>query len=102
VAQFIAQHFREIDEVCRRYHVRRLELFGSAASDSFDPQRSDVDFLVEFEALADGEHADAYFGLKESLAALLARPVDLVITTAICNRYFLEAIEPTRTLLYAA
>jgi predicted nucleotidyltransferase len=102
MVQFIAQHAREIDDICRRYRVRRLELFGSAAGDSFDPSRSDVDFLVEFEPLADGEHADAYFGLKESLAALLARPVDLVMTSAIRNRYFLEAIEPTRTLLYAA
>jgi uncharacterized protein len=100
--QFIAQHVLEIDEICRRYRVRRLELFGSATSDSFDPQHSDVDFLVEFETLADGEHVDAYFGLKESLTSLLARPVDLVMTSAIRNRYFLEAIEPTRTLLYAA
>ena len=98
----IIEHRREIEEICRRYRVRRLELFGSATSDSFDPQRSDVDLLVEFEPLADGEHADAYFGLKESLASLLARPVDLVMTNAIRNRYFLEAIEPTRTLLYAA
>jgi predicted nucleotidyltransferase len=102
MVQYIAQHRSEIADLCRRYRVRRLELFGSAARDSFDPDRSDIDFLVEFEPLADGEHADAYFGLKESLASLLARPVDLVMTTAIRNRYFLEAIEPTRTLLYAA
>src|SRR4029078_6412171 len=92
----------EIVHLCRRYRVRKLELFGSATGDSFASDRSDVDFLVEFEPLADGEHADAYFGLKESLAALFARPVDLVMTSAIRNRYFLEAIEPTRTLLYAA
>ncbi len=89
-------------ELCRRYRVRRLELFGSAAGDEFDPQRSDVDFLVEFEPLAEGEHADAYFGLRESLETLLGRPVDLVMTRAIRNRYFLEAIQPIRTLLYAA
>ncbi len=98
----IAQHRDKIAELCRRYRVRRLELFGSAINDRFDPQRSDVDFLVEFEPLADGEHADAYFGLLESLKSLLARPVDLVMTRAIRNPYFLEAIEPTRTLLYAA
>jgi uncharacterized protein len=98
----IAEHRLEIEEICRRYRVRRLELFGSAVGDSFDPDRSDMDFLVEFESLADGEHADAYFGLKESWAALFARPVDLVMTEAIRNRYFLEAIKPTRTLLYAA
>jgi len=98
----IAQHGQSIAELCRRYHVRRLELFGSAVGNNFDPQSSDVDFLVEFEPLAEGQYADAYFGLRESLQLLLSRPVDLVMTRAIHNRYFLEAIEPTRTLLYAA
>jgi hypothetical protein len=98
----IAQHRCEIADLCRRYQVRRLELFGSAAEDRFDPERSDVDFLVEFEPLADGEHADTYFGLLEALQALFSRHVDLVMVRAIRNPYFLEAIEPTRTLLYAA
>jgi hypothetical protein len=98
----IVNHRHEIVELCRRYRVRRLELFGSAAADRFDAQRSDVDFLVEFEPLAEGEHADAYFGLLESLEALLARRIDLVMIGAIRNPYFLEAIESTRTPLYAA
>jgi uncharacterized protein len=98
----ISEFRSEIAELCRRYRVRRLELFGSAAGGSFDPQRSDADFLVEFKPLADGEHADAYFGLRESLESLLSRPIDLVMTKAIRNPYFLQAIEPTRTLLYAA
>lgn len=98
----VAEHHDEIAEICRRYRVHRLELFGSAVGNGFDPQRSDMDFLVEFEPLAEGEHADAYFGLRESLVLLFARPVDLVMTQAIRNRYFLQAIEPTRTLLYAA
>lgn len=98
----IAQHREQIADLCRRYNVRRLELFGSGIDDRFDSARSDVDLLVEFEPLADGEHANAYFGLLESLKSLFDRPVDLVMTRAIRNRYFLEAIEPTRTLLYAA
>jgi len=98
----IAQHRHQIAEICRQFRVRRLELFGSATGDRFDEGRSDVDFLVDFEPLDDGEHADAYFGLLESLAAILSRPVDLVMIRAIRNPYFLEAIEPTRTLLYAA
>ena len=36
---------RELDELCRRHHVRRFELFGSAATGRFDPARSDLDFL---------------------------------------------------------
>jgi predicted nucleotidyltransferase len=97
----IADHSSEIANLCRHYSVQRLELFGSATGNAFDPTRSDADFLVEFQPLAEGQHADAYFGLRESLATLLKRPVDLVMTGAIRNRYFLQAIEPSRTLLYA-
>ena len=45
----ILSHREELDELCRRFHVRRLDLFGSAAGDDFDAERSDLDFLVEFE-----------------------------------------------------
>jgi predicted nucleotidyltransferase len=98
----VADHRQGIAELCRRFHVRRLELFGSAVGEHFDAHRSGADFLIEFEPLNEGEHADAYFGLRESLASLLPRPVDLVMIRAIRNPYFLQAIEPTRTLLYAA
>jgi predicted nucleotidyltransferase len=98
----VANRSRQIADICSRYRVRRLELFGSAVGDSFDAQSSDVDLLVEFESLAEGEHADAYFGLLDSLQSLFSRPVDLVKIRAIRNPYFLEAIAPTRTLLYAA
>jgi uncharacterized protein len=98
----VAHHRLELTDLCRQFRVQRLELFGSAENDRFDPRRSDLDFLVEFQPLADGEHADAYFGLREALESLFDRPVDLVMTQAIRNRYFLEAIAPTRTLMYAA
>jgi predicted nucleotidyltransferase len=98
----IVQYLDQIRGLCRRFHVQRLELFGSAVGGRFDRERSDVDLLVEFQPLATGEHADSYFGLRESLSRLLSRPVDLVMVRAIRNPYFLEGIEPTRTLLYAA
>jgi predicted nucleotidyltransferase len=82
--------------------VLRLELFGSAATDRFDPKSSDLDFLVEFESASHRELADHYFGLLEELEALFQRPVDLVMTRAIKNPYFLLGIERSRTLLYAA
>jgi predicted nucleotidyltransferase len=46
---FVAARKAEIEAICRRFHVRRLDLFGSAARDDFDPARSDIDFLVEYE-----------------------------------------------------
>ena len=78
------------------------ELFGSAVSGGFDETRSDLDFLVVFLPLQDGEHADAHFGLLEDLETLFQRPIDLVMTRAIRNRYFAEGIAKTRTTVYAA
>lgn len=66
VTPSIEEHRAELAELCRRHHVLRLSLFGSATRDDFDAERSDLDFLVDFESLSPGEHADAYFGLIES------------------------------------
>ncbi len=92
----------QMREVCRRFRVRRLELFGSAAEGEFRPTESDLDFLVEFQPLRAGEHADAYFGLLEALEDLFGRPVDLVMADAIRNRYFRESVDRTRRVVYAA
>jgi predicted nucleotidyltransferase len=82
--------------------VLTLELFGSATGREFDETASDLDFLVEFKPLQPGQHADAYFGLLEDLENLFGRPVDLVMTRAIRNRYFKESIKKSRVRLYAA
>jgi predicted nucleotidyltransferase len=81
--------------------VSRLELFGSATSEGFDPQRSDLDFLVEFDADS-SRLFDRCFGLKESLEALYGRRVDLVTAGSLRDPYFIEAVNKSRQLLYAA
>lgn len=98
----IEAHRTEIAALCRRYHVERLELFGSAARGTdFDPQRSDIDLLVTYQPQAAPGFND-YFDLSEQLAALLARPVDLVMSGAVRNPYLRAGIERSKELLYAA
>ena len=97
----VDQHREEISALCRRYGVRRLELFGSAATSAFDPQRSDLDFLVEFDA-NQAQLFDRYFGLKESLEALYGRKVDLVTVGSLQNPYFVDAVNKSRQLVYVA
>ncbi len=97
----IDQHRDKIVAHCRRYGVRRLELFGSAATGAFDPQRSDLDFLVEFDANP-AKLFDRYFGLKESLEALYGRKVDLVTVGSLQNPYFVDAVNKSRQLVYVA
>ena len=94
-------HRDELTGLCRRFRVRHLELFGSAASGEFDPEKSDLDFLVEFEDLPAGDYAKSYFSLLESLTALFDHPVDLVVSSAVRNPYFRAGMEKDRSLLYA-
>ena len=98
----IAERSAELEQLCRRYGVLRLDLFGSAATDQYRPEESDLDFVVEFEALSAAAYADVYFGLLEALEQLFGRPVDLVSGAAIKNPYFRQSLEETRTLVYAA
>jgi len=98
----IAQYRDELEELCHRYHVRRLELFGSAAAGEFNQESSDLDFLVMFEELEPAAYADAYLGFYEDLPTLFDRRIELVSTTAITNPYFLESIQRSRETLYAA
>jgi hypothetical protein len=101
MASILEPHLADVADLCRRHGVRRLELFGSATTDAFDPQRSDLDFLVEFDANP-ADLFKRYFGLKESLEALYGRDVDLVMIGALHNPYFIESVNKTRQLVYAA
>jgi len=98
----ITKHRAELEELCRRFRVRRLELFGSAAVGKYRAGESDLDFLVEFEELSPGTYADTYFGLLESVEKLFSARVDLVVASAIKNPYFRKSVDDTKALLYAA
>ncbi len=100
--RIIIEHQRELASICRRFHVARLELFGSAATDEFDPQRSDFDFLVTFGDVPAGQRFDTFFGLQEALRELFGRPVDLVEAGAPRNPYFNRRLNESRRLVYAA
>jgi len=95
----LESHSNEIRQLCARHHVRRLELFGSASRGE-DKFLSDFDFLVEYEELPPGTHADAYFGLLFGLEDLLGKKVDLVTVKSVTNPYFLKEIEPDRRVVY--
>jgi predicted nucleotidyltransferase len=98
----LASRRDELQLLCRRFHVQKLEVFGSAAAGTFDPEHSDVDFLVEFLPSAAERSFHGYFDFKEELERLFGRKVDLVMPGAIRNPLFLKAVNAQRQLLYAA
>ncbi len=93
----------KLAELCGKYHVKRLELFGSAATEgAFNPDVSDIDFIVEFGPCSPEEHCDHYFGLLEELERLYDRHVDLVELKAMKNPYFIKEANESRVLIYGA
>jgi hypothetical protein len=99
----IEQHRDAIAEICRRFGVRRLEVFGSAARGTdFQPDSSDADFLVEFAPDNREPFLRRFFGLEAALSDLLGRPVDLVQPRAVRNPYVRASIDRTREVAYGS
>jgi len=96
------ERINEGHALCQRFGVQRLDVFGSAATGSFDPATSDIDFIVEFEDARSPDIAERYFGLKESFEALFGRSVDLVMAGAMRNPYFIESANRSRRPVYAS
>lgn len=96
------QVLRSLVSLCRQYRVRELALFGSATGEDFDPEASDIDFLVTFEPMPSADHMRSYFGLLENLEVLFQRKVDLVEQTSIRNPFLLASILKSKVDLNAA
>ena len=98
----ISQHPDELAELCRWHHVERLEVFGSATAGNFNPDTSDIDFLVEFNEPVAGRRFETHFELTESLESLFGRPVDLIVYSNVENPYFRASVDQTQKPIFEA
>lgn len=89
----------EIQNICRKYHVKRLVAFGSVLSADFE-ESSDVDFLLELEGVENG--LSRYMNIKFELEALFNRSVDIIMPKAIKNELIKNYIFSYTRELYAA
>lgn len=96
----LTEHQPRIAELCRRYGVRKLDVFGSAAFGTFDPETSDVDFIVDLGDLSQGS-TWRYFDFANALEGLLGRSVDLITEGSIRNPYFRVEVNETRQPLFS-
>lgn len=99
----VQKHIPAIQALCREFGVSRLEIFGSAVTEGFDPTRSDVDFLVTYPEDYDfGPWVGRLFDMEERLSRLLDRDVDLVMPSALDHKWFRREAEKTRTVIFDA
>jgi hypothetical protein len=92
-----------IADLCRRYRVKRLDVFGSAADSPDRSEARDVDLIIEFlPGTPLGPWLSEYFELKRQLEHRLGRCVDLVMADAMRNPHFVREANRTRRNLYEA
>jgi predicted nucleotidyltransferase len=96
----IEEHRDAIRALCQQYGVRRLDLFGSAATGAFDSATSDLDFVAEFADTRSPGYADRYLGFAEALERLFGWPVDVITERSIRNPYFRQSVEASRQPIY--
>ncbi|MCH5223260.1 MAG: nucleotidyltransferase domain-containing protein [Muribaculaceae bacterium] len=98
--KLIELNLEKIHELCRKYKVKTLSVFGSILTDRFNDE-SDVDFLFRFESDVDyNNYADLYFSLLDEFRVLFGREVDLVDEKTLHNPYFIAEVESTKQSIY--
>jgi predicted nucleotidyltransferase len=98
----IQNNLNAIIDLCKKYRVKSIALFGSAASGTMN-ESSDFDFLVQFSDELDVlDYADNYFSFLESLEKLLGRKIDLISANSLKNPILIKEIDRSKVELYAA
>lgn len=99
--KLIEINIAKIIELCKRFHVKKLWVFGSILTPKFR-QESDIDFCVNFDwnHIPLHESANNFFGFQDALEELLGRKIDLTDDSAVRNPYFREELNETRKLIY--
>jgi len=95
----VEKNIDELINLCKHHKVRELYIFGSVLTDKFN-DKSDIDFLVQFENIDILEYFDNYMDFKENLETLLGRPVDLLENQAIRNPIFRRVVDRNKRLVY--
>ena len=97
----IEQHQEEIRALCREFGVRRLELFGSAATATDNEDANDIDLICDLGEYDRGV-ARRFIGFAEALEGLFGKNVDLMTEEQIQNPYFRYSVNQSRTTIYEA
>lgn len=98
--KIIENKLEELRSICLSLNVKKLYLFGSAATDTFT-ENSDIDLLISFsESLSVEQYTDNYFNFYYKLKELFHRRIDLITEKNLSNPFFIESINETKTLIY--
>ena len=99
--KLISDNLDSIIALCKSLRVKELYVFGSASMGKMNKD-SDIDFLISFQNIPGDQYADNYFSMHYGLENYLGKKIDLLTVNSLSNPYFMDEVEKTKKLLYAA
>lgn len=96
----INDRYTDFIDLCRTHKIDKLYAFGSAVTNHFDPDRSDIDIIVKIDIEDPADRGDALLSFWDKLEALFNRKVDLLTESSIRNPYLKTSIDRTKILIY--
>jgi uncharacterized protein len=99
--KIIKDNTEALKELCKVYDIKTMYVFGSVCTDKFSDE-SDIDILISFKDISIEKYTDNYFELHYKLEKLFNRKIDLLTENSLSNPYFIESVEETKQLFYAA
>ncbi len=99
IQPFVTEKMQRLNELCIKYNISTLYLFGSATSNRFT-KNSDLDFLVTFGDIPLIDYADYFFDFMHDLESLYNRRIDLLTEKSLTNPYLIDSINKNKQLIY--
>lgn len=98
--KIITDKIEFIKELCSRYDVKSLYVFGSASTDKFN-EKSDLDFLISFsDELSIEDYTENYFTIHYKLQEIFKKEIDLITEKSLSNPFFIKSLNKTKSVLY--
>ncbi len=91
---------KDFEALCQSHKVKYLYAFGSSVTDRFDPEKSDIDLLVEIDVNNPLERGEKLISLWDLLESFFHRKVDLLTESSVKNPYLRKSIDSTKVLIY--
>lgn len=102
IKDLIYNRDKDFIDLCKNHRVKQIYAFGSSVSGDFDPEKSDIDLLVEIDEPDPIERGEKILSLWDKLEAFFKRKVDLLTNPNIRNPYLRQSVNETKVLIYDA
>jgi hypothetical protein len=96
----IAKNKMDFIVLCKHHKVKFLYAFGSSVTEQFNPEKSDIDLLIEIDSKDPIERGENLLSLWDLFEDFFKRKVDLLTDSSIRNPFLRKSIDSTKVLIY--